>query len=287
MIRFLTAVFDGAVTRDSIEYDTQTGGRHSILNPYAVMLVASTLDWLADMVPRSAREGGFLNRFLFFFSDQLEVVPFPQEDEAIKDQFSECLSHYGFVVTNSPAIDWSREAKEMFASWYSATRGGMLSEAEADMRSWTSRLGMFVIKLAGLSALADHRTVIEPKDLNFAWAIMHYARIGAQMANQVTGSNPESWLELQVVKYLVEAEGVIPAATLCRRFSSDASAHQVRRILSGLASMGIIQFDTASDRVKAVIPQATTYLKQPEAKAYDLTWAQLPGKEERDEPFPA
>ena len=278
---FLTTIFDGATKSDLFEYRTQMGGSFQIIRPYIVLLMGSTLEWLADRVPKGAREGGFLYRILFFWSEQYHNRSFPQSSPNIGKLQEETLKAFNEIVIQNPIITWTTESQDYFTQWYEPSRGGLLNEPYAELQAWTSRLGIFILKLAGLSAICDSRLYIEPRDLDFAYSIMHFARIGALSSLKITGANQDSWLELQLIKTIITSQthqGVhptVPTSLLCRRFSSDASAFKIRQILESLSDLGILVYDKHKDRVAARIPQAQDYLREPKAKSYDLTWKSL------------
>ena len=278
---FLTTIFDGATSSEYFEYRTQMGGSFQIIRPYVVLFMGSTLEWLADRVPQGAREGGFLYRILFFWSEQFSNKAFPQSSPDIGLLKEDLEQTFLALSQKSSTITWTPQAQDYFADWYQSTRGGILTEPFAELQAWTSRLGIFIIKLAGLSAFMDNRIYIQPKDLDFAYSIMHFARIGALASLKITGANKDSWLELQLIKSIIQSQtktGVhpsLPASFLCRRFSSDASAFKIRQILESLADLGILIYDKSRDRVAAKLPQAQDYLREPKAKDYDLTWDQI------------
>ena len=281
MIKLLTNLFDGAVSSDAFVYRTQMGGHFRVVMPYAVLLVASTIERLSDTLPESARQGGFTNRFLFFYSEQFRPKAFPQAQINIASLFEKVHEEYIELSMRNSVLNWTPEAQQLFTEWYEDTRGGATREDEPEMLTWVSRLGIFLIKISGISCLCDNRIYIEKQDLDFAWNIMALARCGYQMTMRLTGANKQAWLELQLVKFLLDQQTgttsipTIKASKLCRNFVSDASAFEIRRILYSLSELGVVGYLPDKDLVIAKIPAARDYLKEPKIKDYDLSWERV------------
>ncbi len=284
MVAMLTNLFDGAVISSVFSYKTITGGEYHVSQPYPVLLVCTTPEWLTARLPAGARQGGFLNRFLFAYSEQFKRKAFPQSSPDIAKKVEECIQSYVRLTESISYINWTPEAERLFLEWYEDTDGGMLGVEDHELRSWLSRQGIFVIKLAGLSALSDNRVNIFPEDLDFAWLVLHFAKQSVKITFRLTGENIDAWLEVQVVKYIInegeksgQASPIIPASQICRRFSTDASALKIRTLLESLSSLGVLVFDKANDRVIGRLPQAQEFIKEASSFSYELSWKEIDG----------
>jgi hypothetical protein len=267
MVTMLTNLFDGAVITENFSYKTITGGDYSIVRPYPVLMVCTTPEWLTARLPSGARQGGFLSRFLFAYSEKFKVKSFPQSSPDIAKKAEDAIDSFVKMAERVHDINWTPEAKEAFAHWYESTGGGMMEAHDPEMRSWISRQGIFVIKISGISAKADHRIRIEKKDLDFAWTLLYFARESVKITFRLTGENIDAWMELQIVKYILDegnAEEIpsLPCSKICRRFSADVSAYKIRQIIESLHSMGVLILDKRNDRVVARMPQARDYVQE-------------------------
>ena len=258
MITFLTNIFDGAVARDEFSYKTQLGGYFRILNPYAVLLMASTPEWLSQALPKQSFQGGFLNRFLFFFSARHQVKAFPLEDQLSADLRAKLVDQMVRIGQLHVRIRWSEEAKSLFRAWYETESQALLDSGDPIMSSWLARLAIFIIKIAGLSALADNRIEISRADLRFAWNVMGYAYQGAKRTLRFASGNANAWLETKIVEMTLSSPQ--KAAVICIKLSGTASAKEIRNTIMSLAELGIIRYDPRTDLVVALQPQAKEFL---------------------------
>ena len=246
MITFLTTIYDGSITGEEFTYKTQLGGHFRILNPYAVLLMASTPEWLSQSLPKQSAQGGFLNRFLFFYSDKFKHKAFPQTNFNQK-QFKDLLDKFVWISGLHAQVRWSEEAELLFKAWYEEN-GGILDDNPL-VKTWSTRMAIFIIKIAGISALADKRIIIEPKDLRFSWNIMNHIYLGVKKTLRFSGGNEKSWIETEIVKRVLE-EGSVKVSRLCIEFSSEASAKEIREIVLSLAEMKILSYSRTGDLVQ-------------------------------------
>jgi len=271
MITLLTNLFDGAVSSDTFTYRTQLGGHFKVVRPYTVILMASTPEWFSDHLPKGATQGGFTNRFLFLYSEQYRPQPFPQSEQDITDRYSQTVSQLIDIAERNLVVSWTPQAQELFSSWYQDTQGGLSQEPESQLHSWTSRLAIHLIKLAGISCISDYRVHIEPKDLEFAWNFMISARAGTLLTLKAVGSTVQGWLEHRIAKRLLSTSEGLRVSRLCRELSAEASASEVRKTIRTLSELGIITYIPQSDLVKPKIPATAEFVSNPK-EGWDLTW---------------
>ena len=271
MITLLTNLFDGAVSTDTFTYRTQLGGHFKVTRPYTVILMASTPEWFTEHLPKGATQGGFTNRFLFLYSEHYKPRAFPQSEADITDKYKRVVEDLIDIASVNTVVSWTPEAQDLFSQWYVDTQGGLLQEPEQSMHSWTSRLAIYIIKLAGISAFSDFRLYIEPKDLDFAWNIMISARAGVLLTLRAVGSTIQGWLEHRIaMKVRRHSEGV-RISSICRELSSDASASDVRRAIKSLSDLGIIRLESGSDLAFPRKPQIDEFVRSPK-EGWDLSW---------------
>lgn len=265
MVAMLTNLFDGAVVGGVFEYQTQTGGTFSLRNPYAVLLMASTPEWLGERLPASAKQGGFMNRFLFFYSEEYRPKAFPQADPDIAEKMERVVEDLMPVVEAVGPVGWSQEAMEKFRKWYEERAVKELEWEEwQDVRGWVARKAIFTIKLAGLSALMDGRKVIEARDLDFAWWVIRESEGGVKLTFRLSGQNKDAWLEREIVRFVLERAqnngGSVHASRICRQFASEASAKKIREVLQSLVETGLMKYDRRKDRVIPVMERAQNFI---------------------------
>lgn len=271
MITLLTNLFDGAVSTDTFTYRTQLGGHFKVHRPYTVILMASTPEWFTEHLPKGATQGGFTNRFLFFYSEHYRPKAFPQSEVDIADKYLRTVEDLTDIASRNYIVSWTPEAQNLFSSWYEETQGGLLQEPEQSMHSWTSRLALHIIKLAGISAFSDYRLYIEPKDLEFAWNIMISARAGVMLTLRAVGSTIQGWLEHRIAHRVRQHSKGVRISSLCRELSSEASAADIRKTIRALHELGIIRLDPNSDLAFPRKPQIDEFIRSPK-EGWDLTW---------------
>jgi len=274
MITLLTNLFDGAVSTDTFTYRTQLGGHFKVTRPYTVVLMASTPEWFTEHLPKGATQGGFTNRFLFLYSEQYKPKAFPQSEPDITDKYRTAVENLIDIASTNTVIHWTPEAQDLFSSWYSETQGGILQEPETFLHSWTSRLALYIIKIAGISAFSDFRLYIEPKDLEFAWNVMASARAGTILTLRAVGSTVQGWLEHRIAFKVKQHKDGVRISSICRELSSESSASEIRKALLSLSELGIIRLDPNSDLVFPRRPQIDEFLRNPK-EGWDLTWENI------------
>ena len=258
MITFLTNIFDGAVAQGEFQYKTQMGGYFRILNPYAVLLMASTPEWLSQALPKHSFQGGFLNRFLFFYSDKHKIKAFPLESDLSQDLPRQIIDSMLRMAQRNVRVSWTDDAKRLFTDWYENQSSALIDQSDPVMSSWLARIGIFLIKVAGLSAIADNRAMISPADLDFAWFVLGYALSGAKRTLRFASGNTNVWLETKIVEMALEKPQKV--SVICVKLSGTASAKEIRETILSLAAMGILRYDPKTDVVVAQQPQAEMFL---------------------------
>lgn len=269
MITLLTNIFDGAVTKESFTYSTQMGGNFVVKRPYPIILMASTPEWLAKSLPKGATQGGFTNRFLYFYSKQYYPKPFPQSAPDIAKLYQEAGDFLTDLSLGQSDIAWTPEASELFSTWYTETLGGVKDEPDRLLKEWTARLAFFTIKLSGLSAFADKRIYIQPRDLDFAWLIMSQARQGTIHALNSVGANPQAWIERRVINALLDTKRT-KVSILCAQFLREISPKDLRALIKDLNAFGIVKYDPLRDDVSVIEDRAEAFIRGLEFR--DFGW---------------
>jgi len=272
MITLLTNLFDGAIAKDSFTYTTQLGGHFEVLSPYVVILMASTPEWLAQSLPRGSQQGGFTNRFLYFYSQKYHPQPFPQSSPDITSRFQSVVDHFSILSEFHSDISWTAEAQELFADWYKRSHGGVLQEPSSAMKSWTARLAVYLIKLAGLSAFADKRLRIEKRDLEFAYDIMAIARSGTIRSLRGVGGNQTAWIELSLLSKLLDKKRE-KVSLLCAEFISEISPRELRQTIQEMQRLGLLKYDLLKDEVEIVEEKAEKFVST--GSMVDIGWEEI------------
>ena len=175
MIPYFTDLLDLAPAR----VRTKSGGNMVIQRPECCVMGGSTKQWLQDMLPNNAGEGGFLPRFLIVKEDyKYQRIADPRR-HMTDQQRSELATarekvFYDFnrlIRINEGLIDFDDyEASDEYTSWYNT----FVPESGA-LAPFAARAGAHVLRLSLLIAISCGRQTIHDCDVRAAICLYSYA----------------------------------------------------------------------------------------------------------------
>lgn len=175
MIPYFTDLLDLAPAR----VRTKSGGNMVIQRPECCVMGGSTKQWLQDMLPSTAGEGGFLPRFLIVKEDyKYQRIADPRRHQNDK-QRSELATERERVFyefnrisrINEGLIDFEDyEASDTYTEWYDT----FLPESGA-LAPFAARAGAHVLRLALLTAISCRRNFICADDVRTGICLYTYS----------------------------------------------------------------------------------------------------------------
>lgn len=175
MIPYFTDLLDLAPAR----IRTKSGGNLMIPRPECCVMGGSTKQWLQDMLPNTAGEGGFLPRFLIVKEDyKFQRIADPRR-QMTDQQRSELATHRDKVIydfarilrISEGLIDFEDyEASDVYTAWYNT-----FTPDNGALAPFAARAGAHVLRLSLLTAVSCSRSSITADDLRCGIGLYTYA----------------------------------------------------------------------------------------------------------------
>lgn len=189
MIPYFTDLLDLAPAR----VRTKSGGNMVIQRPECCVMGGSTKQWLQDMLPSTAGEGGFLPRFLIVKEDykqQRIADPRRHMNDLQRAELGTAREKviYDFirlVRINEGLIDFADyEASDVYTEWYDT-----FTPESGALAPFAARAGAHVLRLSLLIAISCGRQAITADDVRSAICLYSYAT--NRLAEVVVPLSPE------------------------------------------------------------------------------------------------
>lgn len=239
MIPYFTDLLDLAPAR----IRTKSGGNLVIQRPECCVMGGSTKQWLQDMLPNTAGEGGFLPRFLIVKEDyKYQRIADPRRHmtdgqradlATLRDKVM--YEFAKLIRVNEGLIDFEDyEASDEYTAWYNT-----LNPDSGVLAPFAARAGAHVLRLALLSAVSCSRDAIAADDVRCGIALYGYAT--KRLAEVVV---PLS-IDGKNVAKLKDTVGILSlsGADIRRAMRNYLSGASVDRILGELVRDGELIFD--------------------------------------------
>lgn len=212
MLPYFTDLLDLAPAR----VRTKSGGNMVIQRPECCVMGGSTKQWLQDMLPSTAGEGGFLPRFLIVKEDyKYQRVADPrrhmndkQRSELAMQREKVMFDFVKLVRVSEGLIDFADyEASDAYTSWYNT----FLPESGA-LAPFAARAGAHVLRLSLLIAVSCGRDAIIADDVHAGICLYTYSI--NKLAEVVVPLSPEG---KKVTKIMEVIGNMALSATEIRR----------------------------------------------------------------------
>jgi Protein of unknown function (DUF3987) len=230
MIPYFTDLLDLAPAR----VRTKSGGNMVIQRPECCVMGGSTKQWLQDMLPSTAGEGGFLPRFLIVKEDyKYQRIADPrrhmndqQRSELATAREKVIYDFIRLVRINEGLIDFADyEASDTYTEWYNT----FLPESGA-LAPFAARAGAHVLRLSLLCAISCSRDTITGDDVRCAICLYSYAT--NKLAEVVIPLSPEG----KKVTKIMEVIGnmALSASEIRRAMRNYMGSQDVDRVIGDL-----------------------------------------------------
>jgi Protein of unknown function (DUF3987) len=189
MIPYFTDLLDLKPTR----VRTKSGGNMVIQRPECCVMGGSTKQWLQDMLPSTAGEGGFLPRFLIVKEDyKFQRIADPrrhmndQQRSELAGQREKVFYDFARLVRiNEGMIDFEDyEASDAYTEWYDT-----FTPESGSLAPFAARAGAHVLRLSLLVAISCGRSTIRHSDVCAGICLYSYAN--SRLAEVVVPLSPE------------------------------------------------------------------------------------------------
>lgn len=230
MIPYFTDLLDLAPAR----VRTKSGGNMVIQRPECCVMGGSTKQWLQDMLPSTAGEGGFLPRFLIVKEDyKYQRIADPrrhmndlQRAELATTRERVIYDFVRLIRISEGLIDFADyEASDEYTSWYNT----FLPESGA-LAPFAARAGAHVLRLALLMAISCSRDTIVADDVRAAICLYSYAN--SKLAEVVIPLSPEGKKVTKI--YEVIGNMALSATEIRRAMRNYMGSSDVDRVLGDL-----------------------------------------------------
>lgn len=165
--------------KDYKEVTTKKNGIEIIKEPSVSILGCSTPEWLQSALPSDATGGGFLPRFLLVYEEhKSQKIALPgmhlsaQQRAKVEELRAEVFEEFTHITCAAqgemPMKDYS--VADYFTHWYIGFK-----PRTQFLAPFAERSKEFVIRLAMLIALSEHKTAIDQEDLEIAMRLYDWA----------------------------------------------------------------------------------------------------------------
>jgi len=230
MLPYFTDLLDLKPTR----VRTKSGGNMIIQRPECCVMGGSTKQWLQDMLPSTAGEGGFLPRFLIVKEDyKFQRIADPRrhmtdiQRATLATEREKVFYDFAKLVRISEGlIDFEDyDASDAYTEWYNI----YLPESGA-LAPFAARAGAHVLRLALLIAISCSRDYISADDVRAGICLYSYAT--DRLAEVVIPLSPEG----KKVTKLLETIGNLSMSSMeiRRAMRNYMGSQDVDRVLGDL-----------------------------------------------------
>jgi putative DNA primase/helicase len=173
----LSPVLRDAFDGNPIGSQTKTA-KSTCEKPHVVVVGAITPRELLAEVTDKEVANGLINRFLIFFAERIDVVPFPPS--TLPEQVQRLARHAGEVIRWAWAkernIRLNDEARALYESYYREfNRSQRRSGDSESVKLLCERHPPYVLRIAALYAVADAKEVINADHMRAALAWVRYS----------------------------------------------------------------------------------------------------------------
>jgi energy-coupling factor transporter ATP-binding protein EcfA2 len=233
LVPYLTELLD--YYPDRPEYRTKGGDISRVVNSQVTILGCSTVEWLQDQLPGASIAGGFLPRFLLVYEEhKSQRIALPgmhlseSQRQRVADLQAQVFDEYRHIVEAASGEitfkDW--HTCDFFSDWYAS-----LKPETQHLAPFAERAREFVLRIAMLLAICDHRTQVEQQDLEIAMDLQSWAM--RRLQHVAVPRSPNGKILQQCLEAIPIGESVSDIH-IKRVMSSHATADETQKLISSL-----------------------------------------------------
>ncbi len=242
--RWLVAIYDGKPeAAGPWTYKTKLSGQCTIERPCLNFLGATTPEGLAESIPKSAIGSGFTARITFVFASRRQKArPFPQLASANTSLKLKLKGHLNAVFQRVGEITWAPRAQELYSEWYADNT--VPEDIHPTLKAWYERLANFVIRLSGISVLAEGKPKLIIDEQDVQWAVETLEAVAEDMprAFVALGTSRIAVAQHELFEFIRSAGAAgVSRGAVVSRFLADIEARQLNELLDELKRSGMIR----------------------------------------------
>lgn len=245
--RMLTALTDLFDCPDAWSARTRHGKSNKIVNPWVMLLAATTPESLANSLPASAVGGGLTSRVLFVWADKKkrsEAIPeLTEQEKKLKDKLERDLYQISRI---SGQYTMSPECRTNWIDWYNnydEDESGVRICADKSFSGWYSRKPTYILKVSMLVAAS------ESNRLTMEWSHVDKAIQAIRGVEKLMGSafkaigRSEISGDVSSVYEIIRGGGVISERALMSMTWRDLDSIKLGNVIETLVKAGKIKRD--------------------------------------------
>lgn len=228
----------------NFDKDTVSRGAEKITAPWINVVAATTPTWLAENLPKTAAEGGFVSRGLYVYEDRKpRRVAIPQLTTQQEETGLRLVHDLAEIARLAGEFTFSDSARKCYEDWYEDPTNFRPKHGNR-METYYERKHVHVLKAAMLMSLAeDDSLLLEPMDIEAAIDLVERVEVSMSFAFQGVGKNPLSMDQERIQRSITAAGAAgLPYKQLLAAHIHSLDKSQIDAIIMTLREMGVIAF---------------------------------------------
>lgn len=189
-LKFLSMLIDWYDSSDLWKYKTKNSGSFEITGVCLNLLAATAPDWIAAMLPKEARNGGFASRVIFVVEfEKARTIPWPEitdEQRKLKKKLIHDLEEIQMI---SGAYVFDKKARDLYEDWY-LKQEKTLQEGHSPLKSDNGQLTSYIERRAthikkvamNLTASRSNERIIKEEDFIRATKLLESVELNMHRA---------------------------------------------------------------------------------------------------------
>ncbi len=239
MVLFLTSIWD---KNDLYTYKTKNSGEFDLINPYFNLIGAATTEWFQKATESTMLSTGFLARCILVYADRKRArFPKPYLTDEQHEARERCKVILDKLSDYYGELEMSPEAEKFYGDWYNSLPDSQI--ADARISGYLERKAKtFILKVAGLLAIGDLRTVISKKDVENSIFVFDMTEPALKQCLLLLGGNKLAQYIRYVISELLKAKtNRLSQVDLYRSMYAELSTDEMVELFKALRSMDLVR----------------------------------------------
>ncbi len=248
-ISYLSNLTDWYDSKDIWSYETVGRGMDTIPGVCLTLMGGTAPDWLQSMIPQEAVGGGFTSRIIFVVEEKKkQIVPEPiiTDEEILLVQL--LLRDLERITKLAGPVTFSKEAKDMYTSWYieqdKLMSAGRPAVDDPRFAGYCERRATHLRKLMIISNASHSDSLcLEPRDFTRAVSLLEEVEIKMPKTFGGLGRVKNSDV-LEQIKEYIKKVNVTTKRVLLAKFYRDITEQELGMFIKTLEQMRCIKVET-------------------------------------------
>ncbi len=147
-LKFLSMLIDWYDSSDLWKYKTKNSGSFEITGVCLNLLAATAPDWIAAMLPKEARNGGFASRVIFVVEfEKAKTIPWPEITEDMQKLKKKLLHDLEEIQLICGPYSFDKKSRDLYEDWY-LRQEKSLQEGHSPLKSEGGQLSSYIERRA-------------------------------------------------------------------------------------------------------------------------------------------